>query len=110
MARPTPSWCEFSWFIGLFEGEGSAISDSDGRPRLQLSTTDHDVVKRVQAFVGGRVYGPYKRSDRKDKPYWKWQLATQLEAGALAKRMLPHLNGRRQRQVRKVLQAWKGEA
>jgi hypothetical protein len=91
---------ELAWAAGLFEGEGS-IGQSRGYPRLQLASTDEDVVRRFQSVVnGGAVHGPYPSrgptgSTRQDyKVHWRWG-ATGRPARAIMALLLPWLGKRR---------------
>jgi hypothetical protein len=90
---------EFSWAVGLFEGEGT-VTRCGGRFRLALKMTDHDVVRRFAAAVGvGRVYGPYQPGQRKKdgglrKPVLFW-VAEGAEARLLGARMAAGLGDRR---------------
>ena len=76
---------EFSWAVGLFEGEGTG--------------QDLDVVDRFAAAVGVRhVYGPYQSRDRKydgglRKPFLYW-VVEGGEARLLGVRMAPWLGER----------------
>lgn len=63
-----PTFDEFAWAVGLFEGEGciDTVSSPHGRrrvyPRARLTTTDFDVVQRFARLgFGGRVGGPYAK-------------------------------------------------
>ncbi len=87
---------EEAWATGLFEGEGSITFP---RPactavRLRLSTTDFDVIQRLQALWGGKVY-PQKRYNPKHKPAWEWNLNRQADVKRVILVMLPLLQTRR---------------
>ena len=83
----------FTWFVGLFEGEGT-FHFTKGRPRgLVISMTDLDVLRRVQEIVGGSIYDLTKREEHW-KDAWKWRIGGQA-AKDLAEKMLPYLGNRR---------------
>jgi hypothetical protein len=105
-----PSTAEIAWAAGLFEGEGSAVvcfqrlkrgSSERGKPYLQLtlSSTDLDVLQRLQRLVGGRLNGPYQWGDKR-KPIWRWQMTGQKEVDRVVCLLFPWLGARRQWQVR----------
>jgi hypothetical protein len=89
---------EFSWFVGLFEGEGCIDVRRTGRKtylRLQVQMTDEDTIKRVAAFAGcGSLYGPYRRTNSR-RDIWNWY-AHSDDAYRVLMPMLPHLSERRQ--------------
>src|SRR5271157_3947688 len=95
------------WAVGLFEGEGSFdtkvsdVSHSYGKYhyesfRMQLSSTDKDVLERFYEYVGiGSLNGPYTDSrDLTRKPYWHWSTSGP-KAVSLAIKFLPFLGTRR---------------
>ena len=73
---------DIAWAAGLFEGEGcfgipkerSYGPQTKARPRLLLSSTDEDVVRRFHAIVGvGRVSGPRRHKGKPHhKPFFTW--------------------------------------
>lgn len=96
-----------AWAAGLFEGEGSVILyRPHGRaphPRIQLSSTDEDVIRRFAAVVGrGRVYGPYQKKDSR-LPRFDWTTGSWLNCAEIAGRLWPYLGERRRAKMREVL-------
>lgn len=97
---------EIAWAAGLFEGEGSIYPYRDSKsgthyPRLDLASTDEDVVRRFARIVdGGSVYGPIQRPNR--KPFWRWQ-ATGTRARLALDLFAPHLGERRSARRTEVL-------
>ena len=74
-----PNKDDIAWAAGLFEGEGCISVGSKRRPthapRVSLSTTDEDVVRRFAVIVRcGRVSGPHRKG--KYKPFWLWKTGT----------------------------------
>jgi hypothetical protein len=100
---------EIAWAAGLFEGEGCI--DCTRRkyrdkvyvtPRLQLSMTDEEVVRKFHETLGcGRVNGPY-RSRLSTRPYWRWA-AHGKETRVVLDVFLPFLSGRRRAKAEEVL-------
>lgn len=95
---------DWSWAVGLFEGEGS-ISMMDHRyVQLCLNTTDEDVAKKFHALVGGRLYGPYRNPAYKEhwKSQWLWRMNGH-PARELLLRLRPYLGTRRAARADEVL-------
>lgn len=98
---------EFSWFIGLFEGEGcvDAHRGKGDRPRLrlQVQVTDEDTVRRCLAATGrGVINGPYQRTNGR-RDIWNWSVKSD-DAYYLLTRMLPHLGARRRERTLEILE------
>ncbi len=99
---------QFSWLVGLLEGEGSFLNPRCGRnykprPYITLTSTDKDVIQQASKQLNNKVSGPYQYTANR-KPYWKTQLSGK-QALSLMTTMLPYLSSRRKQQVRKVLDA-----
>ena len=97
---------EFSWFVGIYEGEGSisgyAAKDRPASKRweLQIKMCDQDTVERVGKFLG---YKPVPvKHHLKDNPHWSpaWvvQVRNREALWNLGQKMYPHLSKRRQAQ------------
>lgn len=101
-------WLWYPWAAGLFEAEGSVSFDS--APRLDLSSTDHDVVARFAEVLGGRVYGPYKQKPSAmgtlRKPISRWVVCGHA-AEAAATALRPWLGERRRQRLEDVFVARK---
>lgn len=86
---------EFSWFVGLFEGEGSFAIERGIARGLSIEMTDRDILERVVAAFGGQIYTTSRHEAHPAwKPSWKWMLFGD-PAAELAARMAPHLGERR---------------
>ena len=101
---------DLAWAAGLYEGEGSFVaaktSDRWGAtrwyPRLTLSMTDEDVVRRFAAVMGvGQVDGPVARPNR--KRIWLFRITVSADALGAVERLRPWLGGRRLAQIEQVL-------
>src|SRR5260221_4026358 len=100
----TPSDTDIAWAAGLWEGEGNigTIHKVDARhrlprmePRLQLPTTDLDVLQKFQAVWGvGKIVGPYHGRPN-EKPYWRWSTHSWDEFVAIRGAMRPWFGERR---------------
>ena len=105
---------EFSWFVGLYEGEGS-LSVRKGHKTvkgkryefinlaLSIKMTDEDVIARAAKFLGNS-YHPTERNStarRGHKPLWRVVKCGNHKGSLreLLDRMYPHLSKRRQAQI-----------
>lgn len=92
--------CELAWVAGLFEGEGCIVirprQDPAWKPsvRLELTSTDPDVLRRLQFICGGKI-APFRRDRGGVKPYQRWTLSKMTEVADLLEAMLPWLGARR---------------
>lgn len=99
---------EIAWAAGLFEGEGSVYpyrSRKAHYPRVDLASTDEDVVRRFARVVdsGSSVYGPIQsKRYPKGKPFWRWQ-ATGTRAVRVMALLAPYLGERRSARLTEVL-------
>ena len=113
-AKPQPdNELRLAWAAGLFEGEGS-IGIRQDRPhankklyrylRLQLDTTDKDVLEKFFTVVGiGNLYGGasgYSTSGT-IKPVWKW-IVSGSKAVELINKLAPFLGKRRNARLQEV--------
>lgn len=104
-----PTFDEFAWAVGLFEGEGCIDMHSAHRPgrvrryvRVRLTTTDEDVARRFgRIFPMGKVRGPFAKAGGK-KPQFVWE-AVGHSANQFLGRVTPHLCERRAAKAREVL-------
>lgn len=89
---------EWGWAAGLFEGEGSIIVQRHSPAvRLSLKSTDEDVVRRLWAIAGGKMYGPYAyifKDGHARKPFWVWH-AELSQVNAIMLQFWPWLGERR---------------
>ncbi len=101
---------EFSWAVGIIEGEGTIGAHHNRPPRgrstyyqlhVGVTSTDEDVIIRLKLFFGGTSNGPHRRPP--DKPYWRWSVQSREAVVTLVNRIRPYMSPRRQRQIDKVL-------
>lgn len=84
---------ELHWVAGLFEGEGT-FHISQGRAiSIGLTSTDMDVLQRLQSLAGGQIYHIAKRKSHW-KESWIWRMPRD-ESVALVEQLLPLLGERR---------------
>ena len=113
---------EFSWFVGLYEGEGTITAASkpgrrEGRENrywnlcMVVKMTDEDTIQRAARFLNVS----YKEV-KKDKPHCKRIYRVRKQGGLngelydLLMRMKPHLCKRRQEQIDSAITTVKGYA
>jgi hypothetical protein len=94
-----PSAAAWAWFAGLFEGQGTAVHHRSARHRvrLQIKSSDEDVVKLAHSRVGGNVFGPYQyryRDGIERKAFWVW-VSDGLDPRDVAAEIWPWLGERR---------------
>lgn len=108
-----PSPAAWAWFAGLFESQGTAVyhRTSRHRVRMQLKSTDEDVVRLAESRIGGKVFGPYQyryRDGIARKAFWIW-VSDGLDPSNVAAEIWPWL-GRRRRSRLSEFSLGPGEA
>lgn len=106
---------ETAWLAGILEGEGSFLYfEYDHRGprcgtnlvRIQMSSTDRDILERVARLVGvGRVRSLPDRPRFGRKPQWGWSIQAKADVRELTLRLLPWLGERRTEQANRILAA-----
>ena len=93
---------DVAWAAGLFEGEGSILSKSKYSFSLAITSTDLDVLKRLQGVAGGGTITMIAKRKEHWKQAWLWQL---YGPGAIdfLKEMKPHLMSRRSKKADEML-------
>ena len=88
---------QIAWVAGLFEGEGSIhIRPTQRGVVLSLSSTDLDILNRLQELTGGLIRQKIRRSAPAHwKPVWEWKLHSISETKALLNSLLPYFGERR---------------
>lgn len=99
---------QLAWLAGLMEGEGTfpkATPAMPRRPRTAISMTDCDVIERVCALWGTRLYIHIPKVQR-----YKAVFRTELVGGsavALMTLLRPHMSARRQAQIDESIATYK---
>lgn len=101
---------ELAWLAGLIEGEGAFTTNNGGHnPRIVMSMTDEDVVRRAHVVSGvGRVGGPYQQKNNRStttvwKPTWRWDVSKTEDALDLMELLYPLMGERRQQKIDELL-------
>lgn len=97
---------EWSWFSGLFEGEGSVGTNGKNSIQLQLTSTDEDVIDKIIRVTGvGKKQGPYldkglnfKIPPKNIKPKYRWAVYKKNEILQIGWNIFDNLGVRRQEQ------------
>lgn len=94
------------WLAGLLEGEGSFLKPPPSdlkRPRIKISMTDADVIKRVNQLFAVDYY--YTRRTLR-KAHWKTEYSTILRgkrANVLMSQLYPLMGERRRSQIQAAI-------
>lgn len=101
---------ELSWLAGLLDGEGAfvwhkTIRDK-GRPRIEISMTDRDVVERVAAVFHSNTLGPYGPYTTQKKHYWYTHVSG-ARAIAIMLSIYTFMSHRRKQRIEELLLQWK---
>lgn len=106
------TWTEetrFSWLIGLLEAEGSFMPGTPSepnRPRIVVAMTDEDIVARAAEICGVKYCKLSPRSEKHKDVYRV--MVRGYQAIELLKRVYPLMGIRRQKQIKRVIDSYKG--
>ena len=91
---------EFSWFVGLWEGEGTVQKDGKNIV-LEIKMTDEDVIARAAKYLGVSYC-----EKKVAKPHYKPSYRVRVKGGCtrgklydLLMKMKPHVSKRRKEQI-----------
>jgi len=100
------------WVCGLIEGEGSFNVYEDKRRsgtfncKIQVESTDFDVIETLQDALGGRIWESNYPSKYKAfpnaKPSWRWAVSSKKECESICNLIYPYMSKRRQEQINKL--------
>ena len=93
---------DLAWAAGLFEGEGSVIV-YERQSRLELTSTDMDVLLRFQSVLGGKVTEGKSRAPHL-KPLGKWWVSNWTDVRRCAELLLPWMCQRRRARLEELLE------
>lgn len=101
---------DIAWFAGLFEGEGCVgyyvdkRNPNTGSVRLQIESTDKDIIDRIKNMFGGKIWINTAPSKPKHyKPSWRWGVSSKKEVAYIIGLMYFYLGNRRQERCDEVL-------
>ena len=92
--------CSIEWAAGLFEGEGSIYQNKvfGGKysyPRIQITMSDEDVIRRFSEVVGIPHYSIHKTTKENRKQCWTWRTGVRDEVRHILGMLLPYFGNRR---------------
>ena len=101
------------WVVGILEGEGCFGAYVDKRRsdawtvKVQMESTDQDVVLRLNSIIPGRIWESNYPSKTKSFPNakdsWRWAVSDKTSVKDLCVMVRPYMSIRRQEQIDKVL-------
>ena len=104
---------DLGWIVGILEGEGCFGAYSDKRRpdtwtvKVQMESTDYDVVLKLNSLYSGRVwesnYPSKKKSFPSAKDSWRWAISNRHDVKALCVLVYPYMSHRRKLQIDRVL-------
>lgn len=104
---------ELGWIVGLLEGEGCfGIYKDKRRPttstvKIQMESTDKDIVDRLNLLVPGRVwesnYPAKYRAFPNAKESWRWQISDRKRVMLLIVQIYPYMSDRRKLKLDEIV-------
>lgn len=97
------------WVVGILEGEACFVLRKRPSNRrgeyihafaIEVVSVDPETPTRLQRLLGGKVYGPYRKSEM------KWTLHKRAEVAALLRSIRPYFCARRQLRISELLEAY----
>ncbi len=89
---------ELGWLSGIIEGEGSVWFVKRPKKwyvRLEVSSTDRDVIQRIQDITSAGKVTSHKRVKRNHKRCYRWNVNKQNEVERILRTILPMMCKRR---------------
>ena len=104
---------ELGWAVAILEGEGCfGIYWDKRRPdtcsvKIQMESTDYDVVIKLDGLVPGRVWESNYPSKTKAfpnaKPSWRWAISDKKKVKELCELIYPFMSERRKSKIDEIL-------
>lgn len=101
------------WLCGILEGEGCFGCYADKRRpntyslKIQMESTDYDVIQRVYTLLGGKVWESNYPSKYKAfpnaKPSWRWNVSSRKEVQPILNLLSGKMSKRREEQIQIML-------
>lgn len=95
---------EIYWLAGILEGEGCFSRNNGRTPRIMVSMTDLDVMEHIQRLMGGIMYYPQLKPNRKQM--YALSFTQQRVAAGWMMTLYPLMSKRRQDKIREILLQW----
>jgi len=88
---------DWSYIGGFFDGEGNIWQkQKGGNPCFQLTNTNHEILVKIQNFIGFGLLRSYKKPKSKHKRCWKLYVGEKYQVLSLLKSLLPHIYVKKQ--------------
>jgi hypothetical protein len=103
---------ELAWAAGFLDGEGHfgrhrrKGARPGGRLAIQVAQQDRRPLDRLQAILGGRVYGPYGPYGQ-TQPYFLWYIQGFERTQATIAMLWPFLSEPKRLQARRALNGYR---
>lgn len=97
------------WAAGLLEGEGSFVISPHKNPhiRLECSSTDLDVLEKLQQSLRLGNIQKRKMTDTSRKQAYRWYCGSNQDSLAICFAVFPFLGVRRQKRIRELASKFK---
>lgn len=95
---------EAAWAAGLIEGEGSFVLRGT-TPSVRVTSTDFDVLERLQRGLGGNIW-PITKRQKHWKNAWLWDVSGRSAIDCI-NNIHPYLLSRRKGQAEDVRSGWR---
>jgi len=99
---------ELAWAAGFLDGEGHfgfyKSGRSRGRLHIEAAQVRREPLDRLQTYLGGRVYGPYKHGHKQD--YYQWMVDNIEKCMEIIALLRPYLSAPKIEQADLSLQKW----
>jgi hypothetical protein len=99
---------EFSWIIGIIEGEGNFYGTKNGQIQLTIRMTDEDIIKRISNYFGGVKYKTFMPKENSNnlgiKKIYQFRKSGGVTRGELhnfIQKAYPYFSNRRKEQIDK---------
>ena len=106
---------DLGWLVGIIEGEGCFVRSVDKRRpntincKVQVESTDFDVIKRIQDLLGGSIiesnYPAKYRAFPSAKNSWRWSVSSKANVKEVSNIIYPYLSLRSKEQANKLQDA-----
>lgn len=106
---------DVAWLAGLLEGEGTFTVNQGGGsltlPRIDMLSTDRDIVQRAASLLHTKANGPYAARPfgaiRATKPRYQLRLTKSSEAAGWMMTVYSFMGDRRKAKIREILHDWR---
>jgi len=96
------------WAAGFLEGEGcfTKAGSHNNSPEINAVQVQVEPLVTLHDILGGKVTGPFKKTNPKHNSFYKWRVGGSRAAGIIMT-LYPILSEKRQKAIAGMLKAWK---